>query len=69
MSLFCRNLELIAERFRKRFLDTTNSNKVEKFRPEWLACDQLMQRIRFTEQKEMRVIPPDVLPKLQIGRT
>ena len=42
VSLFLRNLELVAESFRERFLNVTGSNKVEKFRPEWLACDQLV---------------------------
>lgn len=52
MSLLLRNLELVAESLRKRFLDVTGSNKIEKFRPEWLACDQLVQRMRFSGHKE-----------------
>lgn len=52
VSLFLRNLELVAESLRERFLDVTGSNKIEKFRPEWLARDQLVQRMRFTGHQE-----------------
>jgi hypothetical protein len=52
MSLFLGNLQFVAERFRKRFLDVAGSNKVEKLRPQRLACDQLVQGMRFTQEKE-----------------
>lgn len=48
VSLFLRNLELVVERFRKRFLNVTGSNKVEKFRPQWLTRDQLVKGVRLT---------------------